>query len=148
MNKLMRTVTAIFAMMLLTMTFTSCEEESVEYQVRLYNRMENELLGFPFLKYDVIEFTVGDQKIENVSLNQFSDYVPVMSGSEHPIKVKVQEYTYDPDLEAHRATEINTYDLGTEEWGTEDEYVEQVIQLKIGPLLSGYEPVYTVHYDN
>ncbi|MFP4289679.1 MAG: hypothetical protein ACLFQS_10515 [Bacteroidales bacterium] len=148
MNKLMRTVTGIFAMMLLAMTFTSCEEESVEYQVRLYNRMENELLGFPFLKYDVIEFTVGDQKIENVALNEFSDYVPVMSGSEHPIKVKVQEYTYDPDGMVYRADEINTYDLGTEEWGTEDEYVEQVIQLKIGPLLSGYEPVYTVHYDN
>ncbi|MFW5892588.1 MAG: hypothetical protein ACOCUQ_04205, partial [Bacteroidota bacterium] len=127
MKKLMRTATAIFAMMLLTLTFTSCEEESVEYQVRIYNRMENEVLGLPFLKYDVIEFTIGDQKIENVALNEFSDYVPVMSGSEHPIKVKVQEYTYDPDGMVYREDEVNTYDLGTEEWGTEDEYVEQVI---------------------
>lgn len=147
MKKLLKNTELLVFLTTMALSFTSCEEE-VEYQVRLYNRMENELLGFPFLKYDVIEFTVGDQKIENVQLNEFSDYVPVMSGTAHPISVKVQEYTYDPETLVYKADEINTYDLGTEEWGTEDEYVEQVIQLKIGPLLSGYEPVYTVHYDN
>jgi len=132
----------------LVVGFSSCKKDAVQYQVRVQNNMYTEFLGYPFMKYDVVEFKIGGQVISEIpysSYEGYSDYVTVESGNDYELSVTVEMFTYNMDNFNWVSSGTETFNLGTESWRDGEDYKKFKLKLEIGDILQLYKPVYTVY---
>jgi hypothetical protein len=132
----------LMAMLFVGMMFSSCEKEKTQYQVRIQNEMYSELLGIPFMKYDVKEFTLGDIVFSAVPYGQFSAYKSIESSTDYAAKVTYEMFTYNAETFMWESDGTFSADLGTISWVDDEDYAKHKIKLHIGGLLDLYEPEY------
>lgn len=133
----------LFALLIaLGATFTSCEKEKSQYEVRIQNDMYNELLSVPFMKYNVTECTLGGNTFTNVGYGEFSEYVGIESSTDYELSITVEMMGYDPNTFTWTSMGSENYDLGTVSWVDDESYEKHKIKLQIGELINGYKPVF------
>lgn len=125
---------------------TSCQKEKITYQLKVRNSCENQLLGFPFMKYDIKELNVGDKKFENIPAGSESDYLDIQSDTDYPVSITYDTYFYNTDNFVYEYDNTYTVDMGTESWTSEEESNKFVMVVEIGDLLQAYDPVYEVYF--
>lgn len=139
-----RLLTAVFGGLVLLMgiMFTSCQKDKVEYQVRIQNDMYNELLGLPFMKYDVKTFYLGDHVFTDVPYGEYSEYTTVESSTDYDLSIEIEAFVYNADTYMWESTGTESYDLDPVSWVDDEDYTKHKIKLQIGDLLQLYKPIY------
>lgn len=133
----------LLSIVLVGMLFSSCEKEKSQYQVRIQNEMYSEFLGFPFMKYDIKEITLGGLDYSDVYYGQYSEYQNIESSTDYEINITIDVYLYDIDNYVWVYDRTNTYDLGTVTWVDDEDYVNHKLKFEIGTIMDLYEPVFT-----
>jgi hypothetical protein len=140
----------VFLLAIVTLLFaTSCEKEKIVYQTKIRNSCEKELLGLPFLKYDIVEVKLNDEVVfKNVKFGEESEYKEIESSTEYEITVTYDSYTHDPDAGIYKFTSTETKTVGTEEWTDTEDGDKFVMVFEIGALIESYKPVFKTYIAN
>lgn len=129
--------------LVMSIVFSSCEKEKSKYQVRIQNEMYTELLGIPFMKYNVTECKLGGNVFSDVAYGEYSEYVNIESSTDYELSVTVEMLGYDPNTFLWSSMGSETYDLGTVSWVDDEDYDKHKVKLQIGDLINAYAPVYS-----
>ncbi len=130
----------------ITLFSTSCKKEKSSYQVKVRNACEKQLLGQPFMKYNIKKLTLGDNTFTDVANGKDSQYLGVESGTEYPMSITYDSYLYNTDKGIYEFDRTQTKDFGSETWTTKEESDKFIIKVKIGDILQGYNPIYEVFF--
>lgn len=148
MKKILAKMKILVLLAIVVTMSVSCKKDTTEYKVRVQNDMYMEFLGFPFMKYDIVELKIGGNTISEVpysAYNAYSEYVTVESGKDYNISIKVDEYLYNTETFVWEFERTHTYDLGTESWNDDEDYKTFKMKFKIGDLLQAYSPIFTTY---
>lgn len=140
-NKLGGIIILVLAALLST---TSCKKDKVVYQAKVRNSCSNELLGIPFMKYKIVELSLGDIKYTDIESGTDSQYLDIESGTDYSITIKYETYFYDVNTSTWSYDKTYTEDLGTETWSDKEDGDKFIIKVKIGDILQSYKPTYEV----
>ncbi len=124
---------------------TSCKKDKVAYQAKVRNSCSNELLGIPFMKYKIVELSLGDKVYTNIESGSDSQYLDIESGTDYEITIKYEVWYYDSDTHTWTLDSTKTDNLGTETWTDSEDSDKFIIKVKIGDILQGYKPIYEVY---
>lgn len=123
---------------------TSCKKDKVAYQTKVRNSCYNELLGLPFMKYKIVELTLGDKKFTDIESGSDSEYLDIESDTDYKITIKYETWFYNSDTGNWDYDDTFTDDLGTETWSDTEDGDKFIIKVKIGDVLQAYKPIYEV----
>ena len=124
---------------------TSCAKEKVAYQTKVRNACEIQLLGLPFMKYNIKELKLGEISYTDINKGDDSEYKTMESDTEYPVSITYDVYYYDADNGIYTYDKTQTEDLGTETWSSTEEGDKFIIKVEIGDILQGYKPLYEVY---
>jgi hypothetical protein len=128
--------------MSLTLFFVSCEKDPAVYEVKVRNAMSDTFIGVEY-KYDVTEFTLGENVVNNIPYNSDSEYFTVESGTEYNMSVTYDMYVYDL-TKGWTYSDTYTSDLGTEEWSDDEDHSKFAVKLTIDWLMQPQADTYYV----
>jgi len=123
---------------------TSCKKDKVAYEAKVRNSCSIELLGVPFMKYKIVELTLGDNKFEDIESGSDSEYLGIESGTDYNITIKYETWFYDTNTGSWEYDRTDTADMGTETWSDSEDGDKFIIKVKIGDILQSYKPTYEV----
>ncbi len=134
--------------LLLGMGFTSCTiRESSNYRIRVHNLMYADIRvagqDLPFQEFDVLEITFNEKSLRDISIGEMSSTLPLSEGVAYTISLSYSAYLYNLETGQWEHNYDGFKELGVEIWGA-DECMNQVIELRIGDLFTGYAPEYAI----
>ena len=138
----------LFLITALVIFSSGCQKEKKIYQVKVRNSCEIQLLGLPFMKYNIKEFTLGDIKFGAVAKGDDSDYKEIESDTEYAVSITYDIYLYNADNMAYQFDRTETTDLGSETWTDSEESDKFIMKVEIGDILQAYKPVYKTYIAN
>lgn len=127
---------------------TSCKKDKKTYQAKVRNSCEIELLGIPFMKYNIKEFSLGDIKFGAVAKGEDSEYKDIESDTEYAVSVTYDIYLYDANTFQWEFDRTETADLGTETWTDSEDSDKFIMKVEIGDILQGYKPIFNTYIAN
>ncbi len=127
------------------MVSTSCQKDKKTYQVKVRNSCEIELLGIPFMKYNIKEFSLGDIKFGAVAKGEDSEYKDIESDTEYAVSVTYDVYLYDANTFQWDLDRTETADLGTETWTDSEDSDKFIMKVEIGDILQAYKPIFKTY---
>jgi len=147
MKNLLKNSSILLVFLIVGLLNNSCDTLYPDYEVRIHNDMQRSLYGAPYIKYDVVEFKLGEHVFENILYGEYTDYVTVGAGKEYKVSLTVQVYMVDENgfWQAH---ETATYDLETATWASNENFDDFVLRLTMGDLLALWAPRYTIYGEN
>ncbi len=133
--------------LLFAMGLSSCTIQESDYSIRVHNLMYADLSvagqDLPFLEYDVLEITFNEKVLTDISTGELSETIPLTQGVAYTISLSYSAYVYNIETGEWEHNYDGFKELGTEIWGA-DECMDQVLELRIGDLFTGYAPEYEI----
>lgn len=144
MKKINRFGGIIILVLAALLSSTSCKKDKVAYEAKVRNSCSNELLGIPFMKYKIVELSLGDIKFNDIESGSDSEYLGIESGTDYKITIKYETWFYDVNTSTWEYDRTDTSDMGTETWSDSEDGDKFIIKVKIGDILQAYKPIYEV----
>lgn len=147
MKNLLKKSSILLFLLIVGLLNNSCDVLYPDYEVRIHNDMQRNLFGLPYIKYDVVEFKLGDHVFNNIPYGEYSDYVTVGAGKEYKVSLTVQVYMIN-DNGTWDTHDTATYNLETATWASNESYDDFVLRLTMGDLLAQWAPRYSILGEN
>lgn len=127
---------------------TSCTiHESTDYRITVHNLMYADIFVsghyLPFQEFDVLEIFFNEKVLTDITIGEVSRPIPLSQGVAYTISLSYRAYLYNLDTGKWEHNYDGFKELGTEIWGA-GECMNQVLELRIGGLFTGYAPEYEI----
>lgn len=145
----MKTRLPYFLLLLfLGLGISSCTiKESSDYRIRVHNLMYADIRvagqDLPFQEFDVLEISFNEKVLTDITIGEMSSSIPLSEGVAYTIGLSYSAYLYNLETGEWEHNYDGFKELGVEIWGA-DECMDQVIELRIGDLFTGYAPEYAI----
>ncbi len=135
-------------LLLLAMGISSCTiQESTDYRITVHNLMYADLRvagqDLPFQEFDVLEISFNDKVLTDITIGEESASIPLSEGVAYTISLSYSAYLYNLETGEWEHNYDGFKELGVEIWGA-GECLDQVLELRIGDLFTGYAPEYEI----